>query len=61
MTMDDEDDRERLLNMFAAAALTGLLANPNNRQGDNDNVKDAWDLAVAMMDELARRERAHWT
>lgn len=46
-----------LRDLFAAAALAGILANPENRAGDyGPTVLEAYEFANAMMEERCKRD-----
>ncbi len=47
--------RDEMLVRFACAALTGLQANPDNRNDDEDNVTESFDIAEMMLAEKDRR------
>jgi hypothetical protein len=52
----NEPDELSVLDYFAAAALTGLLANDSDQLAQTD-AKDAYTVAEAMMLERAKRDK----
>ena len=55
----NEAERQRLLDQFAAAALTGLLAKPDDGSYDDAwHCRAAYSLADAMLAERERRRTA---
>ena len=54
--MSDQPDELSVLDYFAAAALTGLLADDSN-QTEQTDAKNAYTVAEAMMAERAKRDK----